>query len=67
MSFQPARQPARSFAQHRSSFINRFIPKPAVGTVNLLHYWRGARLALRRHERCTIVFHAAAFALVLAT
>jgi hypothetical protein len=37
MSFQPARQPARSFAQHRSGFINRFIANAAVGAFNLLH------------------------------
>jgi hypothetical protein len=51
MSFQPARQPARSFAQHRSGFINGFIWNAGSGAYALCRKcWRRARLFLRRRR-----------------
>jgi hypothetical protein len=51
MSFQPVRQPARPFAQHRAGFINRFIRNADIGAYALCRNWRrGARLSPRRLE-----------------
>jgi hypothetical protein len=51
MRLEPRCQPARSFAQQRGGFINRFIWKAGIGAYALCRKCRrGAGRFLRRHR-----------------